>query len=228
MFESVGYTWNPITGCTGHECEYCWARKLAERYNRKFNPQFKKSYLKDKLPDDGKWIFIGSTGDVFCSGVKDEWMKKLFRAIRKYKGSNRFLFVTKNPLGYLYFLSELTELKEKVILGATIETNRETPWSKAPITIARYERLSTMREYDFDTFLSLEPISKFDHDVMKKWIHDINPIAMEIGKENYSNVVDDPSDEEIIHLCETISSLDIPYKLKRNLQHLENLISVSK
>lgn len=217
MFKSVGWTWNPIYGCT-HNCEYCWAKSFSDRFGRSFIPGFRSKYMLDKFPNDGTWIFVGSMGDMFCRGVKDEWILNVLSKIQIDNPHNKFLLQTKNPFSFIAFGLELEELKEQLILGTTIETNRDTPWSKAPPTKKRYESLTTMKKAGFKTFLSLEPLADFDLLELFSWIVDIDPEAIEIGIENYSNYLPKPPSEKTQELINLIRLNGYLLKIKDSLQ----------
>ena len=220
MFKSVGWTWNPIAGCS-HNCKYCWARSLTERWGKSFELQLREHFFKDKMPDDGSWIFVGSMGDVFCEGVPDEWIYKLINYIKNCTANNKFLLQTKNPKRLTGLKEALLEIKDKVILGTTIETTEETPWSSAPSTFGRQLNLSYLKHYyGFNTFLSLEPISDFDLDLMKKYVEFIQPEAIEIGKENYTHFTTPPPDEKIVALITWLNEQDYTVILKENLDYL--------
>ena len=219
MFQSVGWTWNPITGCT-HGCPYCWAKSLADRWGKPFHPQFREHFLKDQMPNDGTWIFVGSTGDIMCDGMKDEWVLKIIQFIYENKSDNKFLLITKDTIGFLAFGLELEKIKDKVILGTTIETNRETGWSTAPLSTKRAEQLALMKDNGFTTFLSLEPLADFDVDKLTYMIIAIDPEAIEIGLENYTEFLPKPPEDKILELLDNIEGMGIPYMLKENLRHL--------
>ena len=222
MFKSVGWTWNPISGCT-HDCKYCWAKSLSDRYGRSFEPQLKEKFFKDKMPNDGSWVFVGSMGDTFCEGVPDEWILKLLGFIKKDKSNNVFLLQTKNPARFHEedITYDLEEIKDKVILGTTLETTYDTSeWSKAPPPYERAYSLINKKRDGFRTFLSLEPLAEFDLKMMKRWITEINPEAIEIGLENYTSFTTKPSDEKIIELVHWIDSNGFNYVLKENLNWL--------
>lgn len=220
MFKSVGWTWNPIAGCT-HGCKYCYAESLAKRWGNSFEPQFRPHFLKEKMPNDGSWIFVGSMGDLFCPGMKDDWIHQIIGRIAQEKGNNKFLLQTKNPFSFMAFYLELEKIKDKIILGTTIETTESTPWSLAPPTSERYGLLQKMKSMGFKTFLSLEPLSDFDFNKMIKWIVAIDPEAVEVGLENYSNHTTKPNDRKIRELIYNLDVLEIPYVLKENVTHLE-------
>jgi len=221
MFKSVGWTWNPIAGCT-HDCLYCWAKALNDKWKKPFTPAFRENYLKDKMPNDGSWIFVGSMGDLFCEGMKDEWILRIIGRISQEKGNNKFLLQTKNPFSFMAFYLELEKIKDKIILGTTIETTGKTSWSKAPPTAERYKNLAKMKAAGFKTFLSLEPLADFDFNKMMKWIVAIDPEAIEIGLENYTNYTTKPPDEKIKALIYNLDALEIPYVLKDNLASIDS------
>ena len=221
MFKSVGWTWTPLPGCD-HGCKFCWAESLTKRFKRSWEPHFRPHYLKDKMPDDGSWIFVGSMGDTFCKGMKTEWILKLLDFIKENKANNVYLLMTKNPERFLEFLPRLEEIKDKVILGTTLETTGATPWSSAPPTNKRAQALELMKVMGFKTFLSLEPLADFDLERMVRWIDEINPEAIEIGLENYTNFTTPPHEHKIIELLFMLEGQGIHYILKENLAHLND------
>jgi len=222
MFKSVGWTWNPITGCT-HDCKYCWAESLTRRWGKEFVPTFRVSYLNDQFPNDGTWIFVGSMGDLFCDGIKTEDIVKVLEKIKTAE-NNIFLLQTKNPSRFqeLPIYRLLEELKDKIVLGTTLETNWDTSeFSKAPPPYDRAYSLINAKKMGFKTFLSLEPLSKFQSIYLKQWIMHIKPEAIEIGLENYTEFTTRPSDEDILDLLDALDRLRIPYILKENLDYLQ-------
>jgi len=178
-------------------------------------------FLNDQMPDDGTWIFVGSMGDILCPGMKDEWILKLLQFIKDCTTNNKFLLQTKNTPRLLELFDELKPLKEKIILGTTLETNRETPWTEAPPTWWRHQALRAMKNRGFKTFLSLEPLADFDAKTMMLLVEDIAPEAVEIGLENYTSFLPQPPKHKIIALLSFLKIKGIPYVLKENLRHLE-------
>ena len=220
MFKSVGWTWNPIHGCS-HDCKYCWAKALAEKWGKSFEPQIREHFFKDKMPNDGTWIFVGSMGDTFCPGVPDAWIYRLLNFILTYQGNNKFLLMTKNPQRLMMWRPLLEEIKGKVIIGTTIETDRKTDqWSKAPPTELRIDALNFAKILGFTTFVSMEPLSDFNLGTIGTWILRIDPEAVEIGLENYTHFTSPPSEDKIITLLRWLDEYEIPYVLKENLASL--------
>lgn len=126
-------TWNPVTGCF-HDCEYCYARGIAERFGGKqkyanifeedkpiigadgkalayphsFSPTFLRYRLNDYIAKKGRNIFVCSMADLFGEWVPDSWIEEVFKACEKASQHN-YLFLTKNQQRYI-------ELSEKGLL----------------------------------------------------------------------------------------------------------------
>jgi DNA repair photolyase len=238
MFKSVGWTWNPVRGCT-HGCGisadnpkgYCWARAQHERYGR--TTPFEEATLSDKIlnekfPNDGTWILVSSTGDLFCPGVPHDWInlvldriaeKHLQPGLRSY---NTFLLPTKNPNRFFKFWPKLKDLRDdrRIVLGTTIETNRLVP-GHAPPTIDRYLAMSELHRLGFRTFLSLEPLADFDLQIMIHYIRGIEPEHIEMGLENYTQILPKPPMDKIKTLYNKLKDLGYDILLKTNIAHLE-------
>jgi len=153
-------TWNPITGCL-HNCLYCWARNYAER------------------------LKISDMGDMWGEWVPKEWIKKVLETLRT-KTETSFLFLTKNPKRYHEFMGEFTE---NMVLGATIETNREYNVTKAP---SPRERFAAMKTLNWDhKAVVVEPILDFDFEFVD-WIKEIRPEIVYVGYDNYDNRLPEP------------------------------------
>ena len=196
MFNIVGETWNPVTGCA-HNCIYCWARKLAmtklrnsKRYRNGFIPRLNPEEFKKTFK--GGVVFVSDMGDLFGAQVKKEWIIKVIEYVKKFPDTY-FLFLTKNPSRYHEFLHLFPE---NAILGATIETNRDDLILKyhislAPLPSIRYEAMKKLK-WDLK-FVSIEPILDFDLEEFVKWIKDINPFMVYVGYDNYNNKLPEPS-----------------------------------
>lgn len=117
-------TWNPVTGCY-HDCPYCYARGMANRfgggvitghdhlydldkpakktdgtvnpYPYGFDPTFHRYRL--NIPHSWKKprnIFVCSMADLFGDWVPEEWIQEVFKACEAAPQHN-YLFLTKNP-----------------------------------------------------------------------------------------------------------------------------------
>lgn len=112
--EWAWWTWNPVTGCE-HNCLYCYARDIANRfpehYPNGFKPTFRPERLSaplntqiPELPDKAdkadrigaRHVFVCSMADLFGKWVPQEWIDAVLDAVRKSPHWG-FIFLTKNP-----------------------------------------------------------------------------------------------------------------------------------
>ena len=99
--EWCDYSWNPITGCL-HNCPYCYARKIAMRFDGHFDPTIHYDRLKEKMPKKPSKIFVCSMADLFGEWVQDNWIDSVLEIVEK-NPQHTFQFLTKNPKRYLNF-----------------------------------------------------------------------------------------------------------------------------
>ena len=176
-------TWNPVTGCL-HGCEYCYARKIAQRFGNRYLPYgngkanlltephdgdngidpypfgFEPTLHEYRLSDPVKikksqTIFVCSMADLFGDWVPDEWIQKVFDACEKAP-QHRYLFLTKNPKKY----SEIrTNASRSISISRTL---RDQMWLGATATTQNQYNTTSSALEDADqtvnTFLSIEPI----------------------------------------------------------------------
>lgn len=143
-------TWNPITGCTAG-CPYCYARKIAMRFDGHFKPTFHPKRLRDLRdgPKKSKQIFVGSMGDMFDPGVKSEWRKKVFQEMINIKWHTYYI-LTKQPQN----ISDIEILDRSglnVNFGVSI-TGPQNLWRIGEL-IANTNRLISSKR-----FISFEPL----------------------------------------------------------------------
>jgi protein gp37 len=190
MFDNITETWNPVVGCL-HSCKYCWARRLAEtklknieRYNDGFKPKLVEKELNRRFYRES--VFVSDMGDLFGDWVPAKWIIEVIEATRRSPTSN-FLFLTKNPKRYYEFLDLYPE---NVVLGVTIETNRDYEVTEAPTTTERYKY---MRDLPFkNKVISIEPIMDFDIGTFVQWLREIGPILVHVGYDNYNSSLPEP------------------------------------
>ena len=164
-------TWNPVTGCL-HGCEYCYARRIAERFggcdnpidsrellqpmtitrrNGKavdapfpfgFEPTLHRYRLDEPYQRRGLNIFVCSMADLFGEWVPDGWIAKVLDACLD-SPQNRYLFLTKNPSRYME-LAEAGMLPER----DNFWYGTSTPTPDAPFWWSEH----------YNTFVSIEPM----------------------------------------------------------------------
>ncbi|MCS7120080.1 MAG: DUF5131 family protein [Nitrososphaerota archaeon] len=185
-------TWNPITGCL-HDCTYCWARRYAEKLaswkvepykTHGFKPAFAEWRLKQKIPKED-FVFVSDMGDMWGDWVPKEWIERVLEVLRSKRGQD-FFFLTKNPKRYRDFIHLF---RDNMILGVTIETNRDYNLTKAPPPQERYE---VMRALDWRRkAVVIEPILDFDI-VLIDWVRNINPEFIRVAYDNYGHRLPEP------------------------------------
>ena len=106
-------SWNPVTGCR-HGCPYCYAERIALRFEGDFEPRFRRKRLDQPLSvREPQRVFVCSMADLFGEWVPDEWIARVLEVVRDASW-HRFLFLTKNPYRYRYW-----EWPDNAWLGAT-------------------------------------------------------------------------------------------------------------
>jgi protein gp37 len=153
------YTWSPVTGCLGpagdgHCCPYCYAKKMAERFNQGFEPTFHPDRLdapgNTPVPEVGNTrVFVCSMGELFGPWVPGKWIEKVFEAVRA-NSQWTFLFLTKFP-------ERLVTLNfpENAWIGATID-RQERVQETVDALFLRYSRHRQLKSNKL--FLSCEPL----------------------------------------------------------------------
>lgn len=163
-------TWNPVTGCL-HGCEYCYARKIANRFGNKYFPYgeqineleepldgekgidvypfgFLPTLHKYRLDEPAKikkpqTIFVCSMADLFGEWVPDEWTKQVFDACEKAP-QHLYLFLTKNPKGLCSLANKhILPKQDNFWYGTTITTQKDV-WYPG--------------RFSDNVFLSIEPL----------------------------------------------------------------------
>ncbi len=218
-------TWNPVTGCL-HDCEYCYARKMAVRFGREDldrseesqnglhciynrverNPYpylFEPTFHAYRLDEPQKWknprtIFVCSMADLFGEWVPDEWIEQVFAACEKAP-QHKYLFLTKNPQRYI-------ELADNGKLP-----NNENMWYGTSVTnfnVSYFHSFST-----YNTFLSVEPLlTPLNLTIFEdiKWII----IGAETGNRKDKVI---PQKNWIADICEAADITRIPIFMKDSL-----------
>lgn len=168
-------TWNPVSGCK-HGCEYCYARRIAERFGKRI-PDFSGypsthddchcletridgnpyPYLfeptlycyKLDMPTKKKWpqtVFVCSMADLFGDWVPDSWIEEVFEACKKAP-QHRYMFLTKNPSRYA-----------KLANAGKLPKRRECPNFWYGTTVTRAVDTAFTPGVTYNTFLSIEPL----------------------------------------------------------------------
>jgi hypothetical protein len=176
-------TWSPFKGCL-FDCIYCRYsfQKDAKRLQQicqtcyDYKPHFHPERL-SKIPS-AKIIFACGHSDL--SFAEPEQIIKIIDAIKERdRPGQTFYFQSKAPACFKPFLKDFPD---NVVLLTTLETNRDEGYqaiSKAPPPSIRFEQFKAL-EYPRKV-LTLEPLLKFDHNVMVEMVREVNPEYVWLG-----------------------------------------------
>ena len=234
-------SWNPVTGCY-HDCEYCYARSIANRfsgnktadnirvelndriYSEKtkkneaypygFVPTLHRYRLDEYEKKGGRNIFVCSMADLFGTWVPDSWIEEVFAACEKAPQHN-YLFLTKNPYRYV-LLQEKNKLPsaDNMWYGASATDEGEIRFAAKML-----KRLN----HDTKSFLSIEPMLE-DITSSDAWefcisehIVDWVIVGAETGNRKNKIIPERDWIESIFHDCQRE---DIPVFMKSSLTNV--------
>jgi protein gp37 len=221
MFQFITCTWNPLGGECKHNCVYCWARKLAvDRKLAKYQgePHLIEKELRRQFRDgefDFDFVFVCDMLDLFGNWVPTKMIAEVVKVVNKFEWT-KFLFLTKNPARYWQVETELCLqeppifIRGDVYFGATIESNRDYDLSLAPPQSERLKEFyDVVCNHANRAFISVEPILDFDVDEFSRKIINIEPWAVAVGYDNYTNHLSEPSLAKTIQLIERLEKAGI-------------------
>ena len=219
MYPWVSHTWNPIKGHCQFECPYCYV-KASGRLKQYQEPcHLVEKELLTSLGKD-RTIFVGSMGDMWGPWVEYEWIQRVLGRCTEFK--NTYIFQSKNPGRFIYFAPWLGSLN-LVYLGTTIETDRYPAGfqTNAPSIDARiYSMHNLSRESRVKTFVTIEPIMKFNLKALLDNIRFMNPDFVTIGADSKGHGLVEPTWAEVQRLIENLGLMEIEIRQKKNLDRL--------
>lgn len=217
MYDRVSHVHTHLAGECQHKCSYCYVGRTRqgrpEKYQgppRLLEKEFQVNY------GSGKVIFIEHMNDLFGPGIPNVWIDRIFSHCCTYP-QNEYVFQTKNPSRAEIFIESFPP---KVMLGITIETNREIPISKAPSPTDRFLSMAFFSSRKYKTFITIEPIMDFDVVPFVGWIKRIRPTFINIGADSKGCNLPEPSPLKVRQLIDLISMAGIEIRKKINLKRL--------
>ena len=222
MYDWVDCTHTHIRGRCPHECAYCFVQHM--RCARFYQGPLilKESELKVNyyMLGKGKTIFVEHMTDLFAEGVPEDNIERVLAHCREYH-ENTYVFQTKNPARPVKFYMN-RKMPEGFILGATIETDDEkltNRFSKAPEPADRARYLGMVKNHT--TFLTIEPIMKFNLHELSELVKLANPYWVNIGADSKNQHLPEPTWNEVMALIDELKANGIEVREKSNLERLK-------
>ncbi len=211
MYDFVTHTGNAIKGKCPHGCTYCFVK----RWKNQRDVRLDELELKGDI-GSGKFIFIGSSCDMFAHTIPDEWIYKVLDYCSQF--DNKYLFQTKDPKRLIGWISYLPV---NSVLCTTIETNRfySDIMCDCPSPENRAYTMNELSHEGFDTYVTIEPILDFDVDELFELITICRPEQVNIGADSGGNKMPEPSVEKIMMLIEMLKGFTTIHR-KNNLNRL--------
>jgi len=157
---------------------------------------------------------VGSSIDIFAAEVPAEWISRVLDFCRK-ADRTVFLFQTKNPGRFKEF-----KLGPNFMIAATIETNiySRKITGEAPAPAMRAVAMQDIQHKA--KMISIEPVMKFDEEIMMDWITKIEPLFVSIGADSKGHGLPEPTAEEVESLIARIEAAYIAVVRKDNLTRI--------
>lgn len=212
MYSFVTHTWNAIKGKCEHECPYCYMLIYKLGKIRLDRSEFRTNL------DEGEFIFIGSSCDMWAKGVPKEWIIEVLDYINKFKCG--VLFQSKYPERFKEFKDYLPN-KDRLVLGATLETDRFYPDYMGK-TMSPKERAVVMTELskEYTTMLTVEPIMQFDLNAFAEMIIACNPKWVNIGFDSKDHNLPEPSRIITMDLISKLRNSGMIVNIKKNSERV--------
>jgi protein gp37 len=218
MYLWIGETWNPLAGECPHKCAYCSTKSLYPIARKKYSGKLRLVEKEFKNLGKDKTYFVCAQNDLFAEEVSIDFIEDILQHCNEYP-LNTYVFQTKNPERY----EELRGFfPEKLILGTTIETNREDLISKHSHATSAVIRADAMLRFSgyHKTFITIEPIMDFDLDEFIALIRKANPSFVNIGADSKRHHLPEPSKEKVMALISELKKQGIEIRQKSNLERL--------
>ena len=221
MYDWCTHTHSHLRGKCSHACGYCYVQAMAKRF-----PAMAEKYSGEITLDreelevnygKGRTIFIEHMNDLFAAEVTADHIIEIMCHCRDYP-DNRYVFQSKNP-NRMRFFEDM--LPSNSICGTTIESNFiHECMDKAPSPYQRAEGIDYMGRRDIETFITIEPILKFNVIDFALMIIRCNPSFVNIGADSKGHGLEEPTYDEVMDLYRRLIDAGIEVRKKINLGRL--------
>ena len=218
MYPWVTHTHTHLGGECPHQCSYCYVNN--PRFGRPARYQGPLRLIEDEFKvkyGTGKTIFMENCNDMWAEEVPHNFIMDILDHCWKYP-DNTYVFQTKNPARYGKYWDELSAMN--VILGATIETNRDIHGiSFAP---KPESRIIPMAFLPARKFVTIEPILDFDVEILAERVAWTNPEFVNIGADSKGHGLPEPPMWKVEALVKSLQRSGIEIREKHNLERLKH------
>ena len=208
MYDFITHTSNPIKGLCPHKCGYCYMRAIFRHYHGDETLRLDEYELKVNYGKN-KFIFLGTSTDMFADAVPTEWILQVYDKCLQYP-ENKYLLQSKNPGRVLepqLINHPLMQLKDRICFATTIESNRDYPISKAQSMTERADAMAQLQAMGFPVMVTIEPIMDFDHEELVEMLRKIRPFQVNIGCNTSKDIkLPEPSRDQIYALVQELST----------------------
>jgi hypothetical protein len=154
-----------------------------------------------------QFIFTCANGDVaFCPTA---YLKEIVARIER-EPNKTFLIQSKSPKTF-----NRASFPSNVILGTTIETNRDSTYkgiATAPLPSQRYKDFLKVKHPM--KMVTIEPVMEFDQKVMVQWMNNIKPVVIWLGYDSKKSDLPEPKLQEVRDLHWELSRVGFTVMLK--------------
>lgn len=222
-FRNELYTTNPIKGGCSHDCLYCYMKPIQCRYHHDLTLRLDSKELKTNMGKN-RFIFLGSSTDMFAADVPSKWIEATFDHLCEYP-DNEYLLQSKNPARFLEFVNHklYADLKDKLIFCTTMESDIDhKDVSTAPLIAERAAAMQKISSLGYKTMITVEPIMKFSEaSIFANLLASVNPVQVNIGANSNRQVkLIEPTKEEILSIIKELENRNITVHQKDNLGRL--------
>ena len=229
MYDGV-VTWNPIAGKCSHGCGYCYMNAMRRRWN---NPKWEGCARLDPNAfrarfKTGSRVFVQSISDLFSDDVPAPLIFDVLEFVERVAIDRdiTFIFQSRNVERMEYFAEEWL-FPVGAVAGTTIETNRyglfQGPFD--PDTRSHFlRRVGDCKDSGVEdfikTFVTIEPVMKFDLERMLWLIRCSGAKVVNIGADSKRSGLEEPSMDELLDLISGVREMGLEVNLKKNLKRI--------
>jgi len=180
-----------------------------KKWNNLKPVRFDEKELKTDL-GKGKFIFVGSSCDMWAQNIPEEWILDTLKHCGKY--DNDYLFQTKNPKNIRRILPTYSSV------CVTLETNRIYPeiMVNSPSPMERVHQIQLIRH---PLYITIEPIIDFDLIPFVEMLKICEPKQVNIGADSGGHKLPEPSKDKLLELIDRIQKFTTIHS-KKNLTRL--------